>query len=261
MLAFTGLETVANLAEEARRPGRRPAALAVRRDRHRRHRLRRDRRRRRSRRSRARRPSSAPTGCARRSSASPSRSAASCRPALGDALRFFVGVSGALILIASVTTSISGFSRLAYSLGEHGQLPRAFGRLHRRTLVSPQAIVSVALISSAIVIAIVVHQARRRVPRERLLVRRAARVHRRAAGRDQAARSPSPTCRGRTARRSTSRSAARRSRSRRSSAPSSRSRSGSSRSPRTPARATPARPGSRSGSSSSSPCGARTARG
>jgi basic amino acid/polyamine antiporter, APA family len=71
---------------------------------------------------------------------------------LGDTIRFFVGASGALILLASITTSISGFSRLAYSLGEHGQLPRAFGRLHRRTLVSPQAILSVTLVSSGIVI-------------------------------------------------------------------------------------------------------------
>jgi APA family basic amino acid/polyamine antiporter len=73
--------------------------------------------------------------------------------ALADLLRFFVGVSGAVILLAALTTSISGFSRLAYSLGEHGQLPRAFGRLHRRTLVSPEAIVSAAVIASAIVIA------------------------------------------------------------------------------------------------------------
>ena len=36
------------------------------------------------------------------------------------------------------TTSISGFGRLAYSLGEHGQLPAVFGRLNRRTLVSPR---------------------------------------------------------------------------------------------------------------------------
>jgi APA family basic amino acid/polyamine antiporter len=71
---------------------------------------------------------------------------------LDEILVFFVGVSGALILLAAVTTSISGFSRLAYSLGEHGQLPRAFGRLHRRTLVSPQAILSVSLAASAIVI-------------------------------------------------------------------------------------------------------------
>jgi APA family basic amino acid/polyamine antiporter len=71
---------------------------------------------------------------------------------LGGVLRFFVGVSGLLILVAAVTTSISGFSRLAYSLGEHGQLPRAFGRLNRRTLVSPQAIASAALMSSTIVV-------------------------------------------------------------------------------------------------------------
>jgi basic amino acid/polyamine antiporter, APA family len=72
---------------------------------------------------------------------------------LGNPLRFYVGVTGALILFAAVTTSISGFSRLAYSLGEHGQLPRSFGRLSRRAHVSPLAIVSVAVISSAIVIA------------------------------------------------------------------------------------------------------------
>jgi APA family basic amino acid/polyamine antiporter len=72
---------------------------------------------------------------------------------LGNPLRFYVGVTGALILLAAVTTSISGFSRLAYSLGEHGQLPRSFGRLSRRAHVSPLAIASVAGISSAIVIA------------------------------------------------------------------------------------------------------------
>jgi len=72
---------------------------------------------------------------------------------LGDALRFYVGATGALILLAAVTTSISGFSRLAYSLGEHGQLPRAFGRMSRRAHVSPHAILSAAAISCAIVIA------------------------------------------------------------------------------------------------------------
>jgi APA family basic amino acid/polyamine antiporter len=72
---------------------------------------------------------------------------------LGGALRFYVGATGALILFAAVTTSISGFSRLAYSLGEHGQLPRSFGRLSRRANVSPQAILSAAAISSAIVVA------------------------------------------------------------------------------------------------------------
>ena len=70
----------------------------------------------------------------------------------GDALRVYVGLTGALILLVAVTTSISGFSRLAYSLGEHGQLPRSFGRLSRRAHVSPYAIISAAFISSLIVI-------------------------------------------------------------------------------------------------------------
>jgi APA family basic amino acid/polyamine antiporter len=71
---------------------------------------------------------------------------------LGDMLLVYVGLTGALVLLAAATTSISGFTRLAYSLGEHGQLPRSFGRLNRRTLVSPQAIVAAAVISIGLVI-------------------------------------------------------------------------------------------------------------
>src|SRR5947207_4376495 len=68
---------------------------------------------------------------------------------IGYPLQVFVGLSGALILLTAATTSISGFGRLAYSLGEHGQLPRKFGWLNPRTLVSPQSIVAAALISIA----------------------------------------------------------------------------------------------------------------
>lgn len=71
---------------------------------------------------------------------------------LGDSLRVYVGLTGVLVLLAAATTSISGFTRLAHSLGEHKQLPRSFGRLNRRTLVSPQAIVAVATISIALVL-------------------------------------------------------------------------------------------------------------
>ena len=71
---------------------------------------------------------------------------------LGESLRVYVGLTGALVLLAAATTSISGFTRLAYSLGEHRQLPRSFGRLNRRTLVSPQAILAAAGISIALVI-------------------------------------------------------------------------------------------------------------
>src|SRR5687767_3352045 len=71
---------------------------------------------------------------------------------LGDSLRVYVGLTGALVLLAAATTSISGFTRLAHSLGEHKQLPRSFGRLNRRTLVSPQAILAAAVISIALVL-------------------------------------------------------------------------------------------------------------
>ncbi len=71
---------------------------------------------------------------------------------LATALRVYVGLTGALILLVAVTTSISGFTRLARSLGEHGQLPRAFGRRNKRTLVSREAVVSAALISTALLI-------------------------------------------------------------------------------------------------------------
>src|SRR5256714_305882 len=65
-------------------------------------------------------------------------------------LRVYVGITGALVLLAAATTSIAGFGRLAFSLGEHGQLPAAFGRLNRRTLVAPVSIVSAAVVSVAI---------------------------------------------------------------------------------------------------------------
>ena len=71
---------------------------------------------------------------------------------VGDALLVYVGITGALVLLAAATTSFSGFTRLAFSLGEHGQLPRSFGRLNRRTLVSPQAILAGAAVSIALVV-------------------------------------------------------------------------------------------------------------
>jgi APA family basic amino acid/polyamine antiporter len=74
---------------------------------------------------------------------------------LVDALRIAVGVSGVFILIGAVTTSVSGITRLTYSLAEHGSLPREFARLERRALVSSEAI----LIASGLAIgAIVVTQ-------------------------------------------------------------------------------------------------------
>jgi basic amino acid/polyamine antiporter, APA family len=68
------------------------------------------------------------------------------------ALRVYVGLTGALVLLAAAATSNSGFGRLAYSLGEHGQLPRGFGRLSRRSHHSPETVVAAALISMALLL-------------------------------------------------------------------------------------------------------------
>src|SRR5438445_3611089 len=67
-------------------------------------------------------------------------------------LRVYVGLSGAVILLLAASTSVSGFGRLAYSLGEHGQLPRAFGRLHRRMLVAPESVLAATGISAVIIL-------------------------------------------------------------------------------------------------------------
>jgi APA family basic amino acid/polyamine antiporter len=67
-------------------------------------------------------------------------------------LRVYVGLTGALILLTAAATSNSGFGRLAYSLAEHGQLPRRFGRLSRRSLHSPETVVAAAAISIALLL-------------------------------------------------------------------------------------------------------------
>ena len=72
--------------------------------------------------------------------------------ALVDVLRVVVGLSGALILFAAATTAITGCTRLGRALAEHGMLPRTFGRLERRSLVSREAILAVGVIAIAIVV-------------------------------------------------------------------------------------------------------------
>ena len=96
-------------------------------------------------------------------------------------LRVYVGLTGALILLTAAATSNSGFGRLAYSLGEHGQLPRSFARLSRRSLHSPEAVVAATTISIVLLLVDGVHDEPRRLPREPLQLRRPRRVHRRAA--------------------------------------------------------------------------------
>jgi APA family basic amino acid/polyamine antiporter len=74
-------------------------------------------------------------------------------PAIGaDVVRIAVGLTGALVLLVTVTTSISGAGRLAYAMGQRQMLPHTFGTLRRRTLISPAAIVSAAVIASALLV-------------------------------------------------------------------------------------------------------------
>ena len=72
--------------------------------------------------------------------------------AMVDMLRVVVGLSGALILFAAATTAITGCTRLGRSMAEHGMLPREFGRLDRRSLVSRDALIVTGAIAIAIVI-------------------------------------------------------------------------------------------------------------
>ena len=102
------------------------------------------------------------------------------------ALRVYVGLTGALILLVAAATSNSGFGRLAYSLAEHGQLPRRFGRLSRRSLHSPETVIAAALISMALLLTTEFTTNPVGLPREPLQLRRARRVHGRAARGDQA---------------------------------------------------------------------------
>jgi APA family basic amino acid/polyamine antiporter len=153
MLAYTGLETVANLSEEVRRPGRdlprsvftaiglvvvlyaAIAAVGV-----------------------SAFPANPGTQLGSTWAKAPlmgivARLRDHLPNVIGAPLQVFVGLSGALILLTAAATSVAGFGRLAYSLGEHGQLPRVFGRLSRRSIVAPQSIIAAAAISIVLLVA------------------------------------------------------------------------------------------------------------
>ena len=124
MLAYTGLETVANLAAEAREPGRTlprslfagigavvavsfcvavvgPGGVPGR--------------------QRSRRPS-ATSGALHRSRASRTR-IGEMPSALGDMLVFLISMSGVVVLLAAVTTSMSGAGRLTLLAGAAQHAP------------------------------------------------------------------------------------------------------------------------------------------
>ena len=68
-----------------------------------------------------------------------------------DGLQVVVGISGVLILAGAATTSFSGITRLTYSLAEHGSLPREFARLERRTVVSREAVAIAAALAIGLI--------------------------------------------------------------------------------------------------------------
>ena len=74
---------------------------------------------------------------------------------LVDSISVLTGLTGAVVLIAAVTTSMSGAGRLAYSLGRWEMLPPAFARLNRRTLIPPVAILSTAAVAAGLLLATV----------------------------------------------------------------------------------------------------------
>jgi APA family basic amino acid/polyamine antiporter len=69
-----------------------------------------------------------------------------------DTIKIFLGVTGAIILTSAVATSLSGAGRLAYSLGQRAMLPRSFGRLNQRTFIAPASIVSGAAIAAVLLV-------------------------------------------------------------------------------------------------------------
>ncbi|HXF97446.1 MAG TPA: universal stress protein [Gaiellaceae bacterium] len=150
MLAYTGLETVANLAEEAREPGRTLprslfsaiglvvtvtvliAAVGV----------------------SAYPASGGETALGEEWLEAPlvgiaAAFAGELPDVLVEALETAVALSGALILAGAAATSISGLTRLTYSLAGHGSLPRELARLERRALMSSEAILGAAALAIA----------------------------------------------------------------------------------------------------------------
>ena len=69
-----------------------------------------------------------------------------------DGLQVAVGISGVLILAGAATTSFSGITRLTYSLAEHGSLPREFARLQRRAVVSREAVAIAAALAIGLIV-------------------------------------------------------------------------------------------------------------
>ena len=68
---------------------------------------------------------------------------------LTEGLRIYVGVLAAIILVIATNAGLIGLSRLTYSMGQHRQLPQALRRLHPRFRTPYLAILIFAAVSAA----------------------------------------------------------------------------------------------------------------
>lgn len=73
-------------------------------------------------------------------------------PELRVVMGFYVGILAATILVIATNAGILGVSRLTYSMGRHRQLPRALSRLHPRFLTPYVAIIGFGTIAAVLMI-------------------------------------------------------------------------------------------------------------
>jgi basic amino acid/polyamine antiporter, APA family len=69
-------------------------------------------------------------------------------PALTHALRYYVGVLAAVILLIATNAGLIGLSRLTYSMGQHRQLPELLRRVHPRFHTPYVAIIAFSLVAA-----------------------------------------------------------------------------------------------------------------
>ena len=193
MVAYTGIETISNMAEEARDYGKTipramggvvvavvaiyaflPAVALS-----------------------AMPVENGETALARRSSPA-TRSSASSRTSTSarssTPAEIYVGVLAATILFIATNAGLIGVSRLTYSMGQYRQLPEALRQLHPK-FRTPY----IAIAVFGVVACVTIMPGPGRLPRHDLRVRRDAVVHDRAPRGDHAAHEASPTASGRGA--------------------------------------------------------------
>ncbi len=91
---------------------------------------------------------------------------------LTEALRFYVGILAAVILLIATNAGLIGVSRLTYSMGQHRQLPEGLRQVHPRYRTP-----YIAILVFAAVAMITLLPGQDRLPGDDVLVRRDALVH------------------------------------------------------------------------------------